>query len=61
MINILVKVNGLFHVLFNRKNEFIGIGPIQQWKSTNRTEAARIKFNQSADALKAAGLCQLYI
>ena len=43
MINISVKANGLFHVLFNPKNEFIGIGLIQQRKSKNRTEAARIK------------------
>ena len=45
MINILVKVNGLFHVLFNPKNEFVGIGLNQQWKYKNRTEAAGIKSN----------------
>ena len=43
MINILVKVIGLSHVLFNPKNEFIGIGLVQQRKCKNRTEAARIK------------------
>ena len=43
MINILVKVNGLFHVLFNPKNEFVSIGLNQQWKYKNRTEAAGIK------------------
>ena len=43
MINILVKVNGLVHDLFNPKNEFIGIGLIHQRKSKNRTEAACIK------------------
>ena len=43
MINILVKVNGLFHVLFNTKNEFVGIGLIQKRKSINKTEAVRIK------------------
>ena len=43
MINILVKVNGLIHVLFNPKTEFIGIGLIQKRKSINRTEAAPLK------------------
>ena len=43
LINILLKVNGLFHVLFNPKNEFMAIGLIQQQKTKNRTEAARIK------------------
>ena len=41
MIYILVKANGLFHVLFNPKNEFIGIRLIQQ--SKNRTEAVLMK------------------
>ena len=45
MINILVKVNGLFHVLFNPKNEFICIELIQERKSIKRTEAACIKSN----------------
>ena len=43
MINISVKVNGLFHVLFNPKNESIDIRLIQKRKYINRTEAARIK------------------
>ena len=43
MINILVKFNGLFHVLYIPKNEFIGTGLIQKRKSINRTEAACIK------------------
>ena len=42
MMNISVKVNGLFHV-FNPKNEFIGIGLIQKRKCINRTDAACIK------------------
>ena len=43
MINILVKVSGLFHVVFNPKNGFIGIGLTQKRKSINKTEAAGIK------------------
>ena len=33
MLNILVKVIGLFHVLFNPKNEFIGIRLIHKGKT----------------------------
>ena len=43
MINILVKFNGIFHVLYIPKNGFIGIGLIQKRKSIKRTEAACIK------------------
>ena len=41
MINILVKVIGLSHVLFNPKNEFICIGLFSS--KSNRSEAVPIK------------------